>query len=308
MNILLAGGSGTVGRNLINYLLERYPSYHLVNFDRQDWELGRKQYTFIKGDIRREELVEKTIKEHEIQTVINLAHENKSGIQQIETNFCGHYVLLNKSHQARIKKFIHLSSDVIYSTTAEAALNKPAVETDPVSAANMDSAGRIGAEALSLAYYKTYQLPVTILRPASILGPHLKPDNLISLFISSALKNDPLPIYHEGQSSQDWLYASDLCLAIDKVLHNKKVEGEIFNLGLGIKHSILDTAKLILVNLDKPESLLRFMEEKTPLFSRPALNIDKAKRLLGWEPQIGFNEALKRTIDYHVSSTKSPTQ
>ncbi|MBU0708865.1 NAD-dependent epimerase/dehydratase family protein [Patescibacteria group bacterium] len=299
MNLLITGGSGFIGRNLIQYLINKYPDYKIVNLDQESWDYNKVQYTLIRGDIRNQELVSKTIIEHQIQALINLAHDtSESGIKQVESNICGQYILLDTARENQLERFIYISSNKVYAGNPDNISPKAVLETNPIQAHDFESAHKISADSLALAFYHTHQLPVIILRPAETLGPWLKPKHLISLLITSALQNNPLPIYQEGKKAQDWLYIDDLCTAIDQIIHLKTINGEIFNLGWGAQHSILDIAKLILNNLDRPESLIRFVAEEKQVFSSPPLDSAKAKSVLKWEPKTTFTESLQKTIQW----------
>ncbi|MBU1110071.1 NAD-dependent epimerase/dehydratase family protein [Patescibacteria group bacterium] len=300
MRILITGGSGFVGRNLTTYLIDKYPDYSVVNFDRSEWSFGKRQYFYVAGDIRNQELVSRTIKEYQIDSLINLANDTSGPeIKQIESNVCGQFVLLNEAGENSLERFVYLSSDGVYVPSKE-GLSSPVLEEDSVIAHDLPSACKIAAESLAMSAYHTRNLPIVILRSVDCLGSWLKPGHLISLLIASALQNNSLPIYHEGRKQQDWLHVSDLCIATDKALHLKTITGEIINLGWGVPHSVLDTAKLILASTDKPETLIKFIEEENnrEVTGAPPLDSAKAEKLLGWKPAINFSDTLNNTVDW----------
>lgn len=299
MKILITGGSGFVGRNLIPYLIRQYPHCRITNLDREEWVLDKKQYSFRQGDIRKQEFVDKVIKEDDIEMLINLVDDDSpETVKQIESNVCGQYVLLKLAIENKLERFLFLSSDDVYTRHGK-TFSQPVTESDTAEASDLASAYKISAESLAKSFYHQYQAPIIIFRCPACLGPWLQPKTLPGLLISNALLNNTLPLYHEGKKSQEWLHISDLCRAIDKALHLKTLQGEIYNLGWETTYTVLEMSKIILTYLGKAESLIHFLESEKSCLSKPALDTSRSAKSLGWKPETSFTEALQKTVDWY---------
>ena len=299
MKILISGGSGFIGRNLIPFLLQKYPHYQIINLDRREWLWEKKQYLYLNGDLRNEELLEKIFREHKpVTAVINLAYQKPLDlIQSAETNFCGQQILLEKAVAAKVKRFILVSRDLVYQQE-EKEFSAPIQENEKFYPPTLEAAHYQGREALALAYEKEKKLPLIILRPAQLFGPGMSKEHLIYLLISNAMANNFLPLPNEGKQKQDWLYIKDFLMAVDQSLHQKRPSFPILNLGRGQQFSLLEIAELILTQLDKEKSLIKFISAPSNNLVTPPLDWSRAESAWGWRPQYSLAQGLQETIQW----------
>lgn len=307
MKILITGGAGFIGSNFIHFLLEE-TSHELINLDALTYAgnlenlkkiENHPHYQFIKGDICDSELVEEILSSG-VEAVVNFAaesHVDRSILEPqnfLQTNFFGTAVLLESARQHPLKVFLQISTDEVYGAIMEGFAD----ETYPLNPSSPYSASKAGADLLCLAYHRTYQVPVIIARLSNNYGPYQFPEKLIPLFISNALENQLLPVYGDGLYVRDWLYVEDACQALLLILEEGKI-GEVYNVGGGELKTNLEVTELILKTLGKPKSLIQFVKDRPGHDRRYALNSEKIKTELGFEPKINFEEGLKRTIKWY---------
>jgi dTDP-glucose 4,6-dehydratase len=306
--LLVTGGCGFIGSNLIHYLLDRYPETELINLDKltyagnpdnlKDVE-GNPRYRFIRGDIRDKELVADLMSK--VNGVIHLAaetHVDRSIMDAGEfvlTDVYGTFVLLEALRRAEsgIEFFLHVSTDEVYGSVDEGFFT----EGDPLEPSSPYAASKAGADRLAHAYFVTYGLPVLIARPSNNFGPFQYPEKFIPLFATNALEDRPLPLYGRGTNVRDWLYVEDHCRAVD-LLMTQGQPGEVYNIGAGNEVPNIAVAHKILELLGKPQSLIKHVSDRLGHDRRYALNTAKIKGL-GWEPEAGFEDALARTVFWY---------
>ncbi|HDM37549.1 MAG TPA: NAD-dependent epimerase/dehydratase family protein, partial [Candidatus Omnitrophica bacterium] len=213
--ILVTGGAGFIGSNFIRYILNEHSDYEIVNFDKltycgnldnlKDIE-GNKRYKFIKGDICNKNEVRRAIKGCEC--IINFAastHVDRSIINPsdfIRTNVYGTNILLEVAKERKLSLFIQISTDEVYGTTLKGSFK----ETDPLKPNSPYAASKAAADLLVRSYFKTYNLPVIIIRSSNNFGPYQYPEKMMPLFITNALENKKLPLYGDGKNVRNWLY------------------------------------------------------------------------------------------------------
>ena len=163
------------------------------------------------------------------------------------------------------------------------------------------SASKASADLLVQAYNRTFGLPVTISRCSNNYGPYQFPEKLIPLMISKALADEKLPVYGKGENVRDWLYVKDHCEAIDLIIH-EGTDGEVYNIGGHNERTNLEVVKTILGELDKPESLITFVEDRAGHDLRYAIDPTKISNELGWEPTILFDEGIEKTINWYLNN------
>ncbi|WP_332628489.1 dTDP-glucose 4,6-dehydratase [Halalkalibacter flavus] len=312
MKLLVTGGAGFIGSNFIQYMLEKHPNYQVINLDSLTYAgnlenlqavEGHTQYTFVKGDICNVELVS-SLFENGIDAVINFAaesHVDRSITDPgvfIRTNVQGTQVLLDAAKQYGVKKFVQVSTDEVYGSLGETGLFH---ETTPLSPNSPYSASKAGADHLVHAYYETFDLPVSITRCSNNYGPYQFPEKLIPLMISNALNDQPLPLYGDGLNIRDWLHVDDHCQAIDLVLHKGK-NGEVYNVGGNNERTNVEIVKTILRKLDKPESLIKYVEDRKGHDRRYAIDATKIREELGWKPKYMFEEGIEQTINWYLEN------
>jgi dTDP-glucose 4,6-dehydratase len=312
MKILVTGGAGFIGSNFIRHILSKHPEYKIMNLDKltyagnldnlKDAERN-SNYQFIKGDICDSKLVENLLKQ-KIDAIIHFAaetHVDRSLYDPevfIKTNVLGTQVLLEAGLKCKIERFIQISTDEVYGNSGEKG---SFTEESPLMPNSPYAASKAGADLLIRSYIKTFDFPGIITRSCNNYGPYQFPEKLISLFITNALEDKELPVYGDGLYVRDWIYVEDHCKAIDLILHKGRI-GETYNVSSGVEKTNLDITHLILENLKKPESLIKHVKDRPAHDRRYALNSDKIRNELGWEPKISFEQGMKLTIDWYLKN------
>jgi dTDP-glucose 4,6-dehydratase len=309
--ILVTGGAGFIGSNFVRYMLDKYPDYEIVNLDSLTYcgNLENLQgiednpnYKFIKGDITDKALVFDIVSE--MDYVINFAAESHvdRSIEDpeifIKSNILGTQVLLDAAKEYKVKKYLQVSTDEVYGSLGETGYFR---EDTPLSANSPYSASKAGADLMVRAYNKTFGLPVNITRCSNNYGPYQFPEKLIPLMISNALENEPLPVYGDGLNVRDWLHVYDHCTAIDLVLRQGKV-GEVYNIGGNNEKKNIEIIKLILENLNKPESLIKYVKDRPGHDRRYAIDSSKIQEELGWKPKYTFETGIAETIQWYLDN------
>ena len=314
--ILVTGGAGFIGSNFVNLLFEGHPDYHVLVLDAltyagslnnlADRVKNNPEFTFVHGDVRDVGLVLDLVSH--VDLVIHFAAETHvarsiyDDRKFFETDVLGTQsvasaVLKNKE---RIKRFIHISTSEVYGT----ATFKPMSEEHPLNPMTPYAAAKAGADRLIYSYWKTYDLPVVILRPFNQYGPCQHLEKVIPRFITSALLNEPLTIHGGGEARRDWLFVKDTCERIALVLdaEDEKVHGQIFNLGSGFDIDILSIARMILNMVGRSESLITFMDDRPGQVQHHISSTEKARAVLGVRPGRKFEEGLEQTIKWYADN------
>lgn len=312
MKVLITGGAGFIGSNFVHYMVRKYSNYQIINLDAltyagnlenvKDVE-NEANYRFVKGDITDRELIESLFAEG-IDAVVNFAaesHVDRSiadpGIF-VKTNVQGTQVLLDAAKKYGVRKYVQISTDEVYGTLGETGYF---TETTPLAPNSPYSASKAGADLLVRAYHETYGLPVNITRCSNNYGSYHFPEKLIPLMIINALNDRPLPVYGDGLNVRDWLHVEDHCSAIDLVLHKGR-NGEVYNIGGNNERTNIEVVKAILRYLNKPESLITFVDDRLGHDRRYAIDATKIREELGWQPKYTFEEGLKKTIDWYLEN------
>jgi dTDP-glucose 4,6-dehydratase len=313
MRILVTGGAGFIGSNYVLYMLNKYPSYQIINLDALTYAGNLEnlqsvernpQYSFIKGNIGDKSLVE-GIFQKGVDAVVNFAaesHVDRSisdpGIF-VETNVMGTQVLLEAARKHKLAKFVQVSTDEVYGSLGATGLFS---EQTPLAPNSPYSASKAGGDLLVRAYHETYGLPINITRCSNNYGPYQFPEKLIPLMISNALYDKALPVYGDGLNIRDWLYVEDHCSAIDLVLH-KGVNGEVYNIGGNNERTNLQIVDALLSELDKPHSLISYVGDRLGHDRRYGIDATKIMTELGWQPQFPFERGMPHTIQWYLHNT-----
>lgn len=338
-NILITGGAGFIGSHVVRRMTSRYPDYRIVCFDAltyagnlenlKDLE-GRKNYTFIKGDICDSALVEKILEEYEIDGIIHLAAEShvdrsiRDPLAFARTNVMGTLTLLESARHLwsqspegfEGKIFYHISTDEVYGSLEidSSRQNAPFgeeffVETSPYSPHSPYSASKASSDHFVRAYHDTYGMPTVITNCSNNYGPYQFPEKLIPLLISNIINRRPLPVYGKGENVRDWLYVEDHAEAIDTVFHQGK-SGETYNIGGNNEWRNIDIVKEVVRILDsllgrkEGESLrlITYVTDRQGHDLRYAIDADKISRQLGWKPRTSMKDGLEKTIQWYLSN------
>lgn len=330
-NVLVTGGAGFIGANFIRYLLSHDQEVRVVNLDVLTYsgnpenlkELsGPDRYTFIQGDICDGGLVERTLKEYQINVVVHFAaetHVDRSILepgQFIQTNIVGTTTLLENVRRYWMnepdtvhgeKRFHHISTDEVYGSLAPDA---PAwTEESPYDPHSPYAASKAASDHLVRAYGHTYGLPFTLTNCTNNYGPYQYPEKLIPLMILNALEGNPLPVYGDGRQIRDWLHVEDHCEAIYLVLKHG-LPGGTYNIGGGNQLTNLEIVEMICEILDerltdsllKPHrQFLQFVKDRPGHDRRYALDFHKITRDLGWKPRRAIKDGLQETVDWYLA-------
>ena len=307
--ILITGGAGFIGSNFVKYMLDKYSDYDIINLDAltycgnlenlKDIE-DMDNYTFVKGNITDKDLVNDLVVKSDY--VINFAaesHVDRSITDPeifIKSNVLGTHVLLNAAKEFGVKKYIQISTDEVYGTLGETGYFSETTQLQPNSPY---SASKAGGDLITRAYFETFDLPINITRCSNNYGPYQFPEKLIPLMISNALEDKKLPIYGDGKNIRDWLHVYDHCQAIDLVLHEGKL-GEVYNIGGHNERQNIQIVKLILEALGKDESLIEFVADRLGHDRRYAIDADKIRNELAWQPKYTFETGIKQTIRWYL--------
>ncbi|RPI06708.1 MAG: dTDP-glucose 4,6-dehydratase [Ignavibacteriae bacterium] len=313
MNLLVTGGAGFIGSNFIRSILEKYPEYRVINFDKLTYAGNLEnltgidkdpRYAFEKGDICDKSRVQMCIVRYEIDMIVHFAAESHvdrsilGAAEFVRTNVEGTNVLLEVVKEMKVKRFLHVSTDEVYGSLGATGLF---TESTPLSPNSPYSASKASADLLSLAYQHTFGIPVVITRCSNNYGPYQFPEKLIPLMIANALNDKPLPVYGDGMNVRDWLHVKDHCSAIDTVLHRGRI-GEVYNIGGNNEKPNIEIVRLILQNLGKPESLIRYVEDRPGHDRRYAIDSSKIQKEFGWQPAYSFESGIAETIKWYVEN------
>ncbi|MCI8346508.1 MAG: dTDP-glucose 4,6-dehydratase [Bacilli bacterium] len=317
MKFLVTGGAGFIGSNYMHYVVEKYPNDSFVCLDAltyagnynniKDLE-GKKNFTFVKGDITNRDFIDELFKKEQFDIVINFAAESHvdNSIKNpgifLTTNIIGTQVLMDASIKYNIKRYHQVSTDEVY---GDLPLDRPDLlftEDTPIHTSSPYSSSKAGADLLVNAYHRTFGLPTTISRCSNNYGPYQFPEKLIPVVISKALKNEKIPVYGNGSNVRDWIHVIDHNIGVDLIVRNGKV-GEVYNLGGHSEKTSLDVVKIILKQMGKSEELITFVEDRKGHDLRYAIDSTKAEKELGWDRTYTFEKGIKETVDWYLKNT-----
>lgn len=319
MNILVTGAAGFIGSNFVRWIFERggkkYGEQRIVVLDALTYAgnlanlaglEGNFDFRFVKGDIRDATLVSSLLQEEKIDVLINFAaesHVDRSIINPlsfVQTNVEGTQVLLNCAREAGTEKYIQISTDEVYGSLGPTGRF---TEDSPIEPSSVYSASKAGSDHLTLAHYTTYGMNVCVTRCSNNYGPYQFPEKLIPLFVTSAFADKPLPLYGDGKNVRSWIHVDDHSRAVMEVVLSGKA-GEVYNVG-GAPESErenIDVTMRILRLLDKPETMVRHVEDRLGHDRRYAVDYSKIQRELGWQPEIDFETGLAETVKWYLEN------
>lgn len=326
-HILITGGAGFIGSHVVRLFVNKYPEYHIYNLDALTYAGNlennvdiedAKNYSFIKGDITDEKLVNELFAKYEFDGVVHLAaesHVDRSITNPnafIKTNVIGTANLLNAARELwkgdmSGKKFYHISTDEVYGSLGAEGLFTEETSYDPKSPY---SASKASSDHLARAYFNTYQLPVVISNCSNNYGPNQFPEKLLPLSINNIVNKKAIPIYGKGDNIRDWLYVVDHAVAIDKIFHEAAI-GETYNIGGNNELKNIDLIYQLCdimdekLNREKGESaqLITFVTDRAGHDMRYAIDASKIDKELNWKPSLEFPEGLRKTVDWYLENT-----
>ncbi|HEV3216669.1 MAG TPA: dTDP-glucose 4,6-dehydratase [Vicinamibacterales bacterium] len=307
LNVLVTGGAGFIGSNFVRYALAAHQDWQITNLDKLTYAgrmetlndvIGDRRHTFVHGDVADAQVAAPLVKAADI--VVHFAaetHVDRAILEAgdfIKTDVIGTFVLLEAARAShKLRCFIQISTDEVYGSVPEGS----SVETDELRPRNPYSASKAGADRLAYSYWATYNVPVMVTRASNNYGPYQFPEKVIPLFITNALDNIPVPLYGTGLNIRDWLHVGDHCRGIDTVIERGK-PGDTYNIGGGNEVRNLDLTYGLLHLLDRPDSLIKKVQDRPGHDMRYSLDTAKLRQL-GWAPQVAFDEGLKETVDWY---------
>jgi len=309
MRILVTGGAGFMGSNMVRFLLNKYPDSSITNVDKLTYAgnlenlkdlVGRRNYAFEKIDIADAPAIERVFRQYRPEIVINYAAEThvdrsiQSPRDFIDTDVLGTFTLLEASRRHGVQRYIQISTDEVFGSTEDGEFS----ETTPFDPSSPYSASKAGADHLVRAYYRTYQFPTIVTHSCNFFGPYQYPEKLVPLFITNLLEEKKVPMYGDGLNIREWIYVPDHCTAIDAVI-TKGEPGEIYNIGTGDRLTNLEVAHKILGILGLDHSWIEFVKDRPGHDRRYAVDSQKIRTQLGWKPGHTFDHGLESTIRWY---------
>lgn len=346
--VLITGGAGFIGSNFIKHWLKTYPEDRVVNLDALTYAgnpdnlldvKDNPNYRFIEGSILDDKLVNALVRQ--VDLVVHFAAESHvdrsidSSTDFIKTNIEGTHILLEAAKNNGGVRFHHISTDEVFGHLGPN--DEPFNEFTKYDPRSPYSASKAAADHLVRAYHKTYNLPITISNCSNNYGPNQYPEKLHGFFITNLLQGKKMPLYGDGMQVRDWLYVSDHCKAIDKIIHKGKL-GETYLVGGDCEKTNLEIARIILrlvfsEHIETLDSLLlrdnlsgngisknlqdlkrivklmgsadqmiEYVKDRPGHDRRYAINTNKIKQELNWQPEVDFEEGMKRTVDWYKSN------
>ena len=311
--LLVTGGAGFIGANFIYYELAHHPADQILCLDSLTYAgnittlkeaMKAPGMRFVRADITDRETVFRLFDSYRPDVVVNFAAESHvdRSIRDpgvfLQTNIMGTQILMDACLHYGAQRFHQVSTDEVY---GDLPLDRPDllfVESTPLRASSPYSASKAAADLLVGAYVRTFQLPATISRCSNNYGPYQFPEKLIPLMIARAMAHQPLPVYGKGENIRDWLYVEDHCAAVDSIIRRGKA-GETYNIGGHNEHSNLDVVKTILRELGETESLITFVADRPGHDLRYAIDPEKIRRELGWQPATSFQDGIRATVQWY---------
>ncbi len=329
-HILVTGGCGFIGSNFVRHALQRDTGLHVTNLDLLTYSGnpenltdvvgnngpgGDSRYHFVRADIGDGDAVSQLLRgsldandRPAIDAVVHFAaesHVDRSIMGPtpfVRTNVLGTSTLIETCRTMRDGlaghfRFVHVSTDEVYGSLG--ASDPPFSEETPLAPNSPYAASKAGSDLLVRSYYKTFDFPAVITRCSNNYGPFQYPEKLIPLMITTAMRDAPLPVYGDGLNVRDWIHVDDHCAALWAVLLNGRI-GACYNIGGESETTNLNIVRSILAALGKSESSITFVTDRPGHDRRYAMNIDRIRDHVGWQPAVSFDAGVQSTIDWYL--------
>ena len=325
MRIIITGGAGFIGSNLVHLLLEK--GHEILNIDSLTYAgnlsslnaiYDHPQHLFLKSDIRDAKAMEAAFQSFHPDAVIHLAAESHVDRsihgpgEFIQTNILGTYVLLEAARDyLSISpnpnfRFLHVSTDEVYGSLGKTGKFTEETPYDPHSPY---SASKAASDHLARAWYSTYGLPVIVTHCSNNYGPYQFPEKLIPVVLQKALRGEPIPVYGKGENVRDWLHVNDHADALLTVIQNG-IPGETYNIGGNNELRNIDLVRMLCGILDELHprkddksysDQISFVTDRPGHDLRYAIDATKIQQQLGWQPKQGHQSGLKKTVEWYLS-------
>lgn len=324
--LLITGGAGFIGSHVVRLFVTKYPDYKIINLDALTYAGNLENlkdiedapnYEFVKADITDAPAINELFQQYQFDGVIHLAaesHVDRSITNPnafIQTNVMGTANLLNAARElwkgnTDGKLFYHISTDEVYGSLGAEGFFLETTSYDPQSPY---SASKAASDHLVRAYGNTYDMPFVVTNCSNNYGQNQFPEKLLPLFINNIRTGKPLPVYGDGKYTRDWLYVVDHARAIDTVFHNGK-HGETYNIGGFNEWQNIELIKLLCEKMDEKlgreagesAKLITYVKDRPGHDRRYAIDANKIKNELGWEPSVTFEEGMEITIDWYLNN------
>lgn len=313
--ILITGGAGFIGSNFVEYLDRKYPDCRILVLDLLTYagsmdnlplvmrQPGYSSRVFWYGNVCNADLVTELVAQADV--VVHFAAETHvtrsiyDNLLFFQTDVLGTHTVANAvlKNRETVKRFIHISTSEVYGTAEAAAMD----ENHPLKPMSPYASAKTGADRLVYSYWATYRIPAVIVRPFNNYGPRQHLEKVTPRFITSALLNEPLNVHGDGSAARDFVHVEDTCRAIDLVMNApaEQVVGEVFNVASGTDRSILSISEDVVRRTGIDPSLVRFLGDRPGQVIRHTGDWSKINRVLGWRPEISWEEGLGRTIVWY---------
>ena len=320
MRLLVCGGAGFIGSNFIHHMLEKYPEYKIVNFDKLTYAgnlanladiENNPNYSFVQGDITDLDKLNAVIKEHGITHVINFAaetHVDRSihgGSKDfVLTNTLGVQMILDAVRFNNIEKFVNVSTDEVYGSLGLDE-DRKFTEQTPVWPNMPYAAAKAGGDLMCNAYFVTHKVPVIVTHCSNNYGPFQFPEKLIPFFVFKLLQGEKVPVYGDGLNVRDWIHVMDHAKALDVLLH-KGTAGEVYNIGVDNERNNLEVTKMMLKIMGLGEEKIEYVTDRPGHDRRYAIDASKIMAL-GWSPEYSrdkFEQGLTETVEWYKTNTE----
>ena len=315
INLLVTGGCGFIASNFINHI-SRTQKYNIINIDAMYYCANEENvnkdirnsdyYTFVKGNICSEDLINHILTTHKIDMVIHFAAQShvqnsfEDSLQFTKDNILGTHVLLESCRKyGKIQKFIHVSTDEVYGESMNNINETHKTEHSILCPTNPYAATKASAELIAQSYNHSYNMPIVITRGNNVYGPNQYPEKLIPRFIQQLQNNQKVTIQGDGSAVRAFLHTEDTVRAFETILHNGVV-GEIYNIGCddNMEYSVLDVAKMLIKkikNTDNYDEWITYIEDRPFNDQRYYISNEKVKNL-GWSIKVSFEDGIDRLL------------
>jgi dTDP-glucose 4,6-dehydratase len=311
VNVLVTGGAGFIGSNFVRHWIHGHPGDRVVVVDALTYAGTRESLADLEGsfafehaDIADLEAMERVVRDHEVQVVVNFAAESHNSYAIVNpgaffrTNVLGTQTLCEAARRAGVERLHHISTCEVYGDL-DLDTDDVFTESSPYRPRTPYNASKAGGDHAVRAYAETFGLPITITNCANNYGPYQFPEKVIPLFTTRALDDQTLPLYASTENRREWIHVLDHCRAIELVLERGRV-GETYHVGTGVERSIAEIADGVLAALGKPDSLKTIVPDRPGHDRRYVLDSTKIRTELGWEPQVGFDDGLAATAQWYA--------